>query len=149
MSTVFVDLVTWAMATLQASPPVAPQIYRNRLRVVPTEVEQSLVVRMDKSSPALTAIAGAPIDWTSNFAVDCYLRADSDEEADEQVAPLMNSVFGRLLQPDPALDALDIYIEPGPIEWDFVATGENLVCATLLFTALQRTAAHNLESPQP
>ncbi len=147
MSTVFVDLVTWAKAALEADTPVAPLIYRNRLRILPKDVEQALVVRMDKSAPNLTAIAGAPIDWTSTFAVDCYLRADIDADTDQQVAPLMNDVFNRLQSPSAALEALDLYIEPGPIDWDFAATGENLVCATLTFAAQQRTAAHTLESP--
>lgn len=141
----FTDLVGAVKSALEAAPPVAACIDRNRLRIQPQDVDLAAVVRLNTSMPAIAAVMNAPIDWTTRISVECYARADSDADADQAVAPLMNAVFARLDQTG-SLQGIDVYLEPGPIEWDFAATGENLVCATLSFTALQRTAAHTLES---
>lgn len=145
MTGAFPELVSAVKAALAADPPVSPAIFVNRRRALPDEAESALVVRLATADPEEGAIQGAPVDWETDLAIECYASGGSDEELLQALHDLAAAAWQRLLA-DPTLGGLAMGLELGRMEWDFESTGEDLGAQIINFTVLHQTAGGNLES---
>ena len=146
--TAFIDVVSRVAEILRMAPAVAGTVERNRLRTLPEECRTAAVVRLSRSQPSLAEILGGSIDWRTAFAVECYARADSEQEMDAAVDPILRAVYARLAA-DETLGGAVMALEAGAIEWEFSTTSESVAVAVLNFSAMHQTAHHTLESIQP
>lgn len=127
------DAVGAMVSALEASPAVAAQIDRVRLRPLAKSVTSAVVVRVQAArvyEPSL--MSGGPFAWDVGVAVECYARAASGTSADEAVDALLEDVYARLMA-DPTLAGAVQYTTPQGLVYDFDADGEQTVCATFLF----------------
>lgn len=137
-------LVTALVTILNTPTPVAAQIGRVRLRPLAKEAAQAVVVRPLQSDVTQASLSpGYPVSWTTAVAVECYARSGVATAPDAAVDALVDAVYARLMA-DTTLGSAVVALQPGSIGFDFDADGEQTTCATLLFTALHRTAGSTL-----
>lgn len=137
-------LVTALVTALNTPTPVAAQIGRVRLRPLAKEAAQAVVVRPLQSEVTQASLSpGYPVSWTTAVAVECYARSGVATAPDAAVDALVDAVYARLMT-DTTLGSAVVALQPGSIGFDFDADGEQTTCATLLFTALHRTAGSTL-----
>lgn len=138
MTTAFNAIVTAMVAALSAATAVSPNIFRARLRPMAEQHTTAVVVRLQDAQPQRFAIAGAPVDFDTTIAVECYART-STTTADVAVDALVEAVYAKLAA-DTTLGGLvgDIFMQSA--NWDFDADGEQTACATLTFKVVHRTA---------
>ena len=141
MSTLIASTVAAIVALLQASPAVAAQVDRSRLRPYAKEISQGLVVRPVQAEAADGALGnpGLPIKWVSTIAVDCYQRSTASTAPDAAVDNLVAGVYTRLLT-DPTLGGVALWVQPKAVSYDFDTDGEQTTCVTLHFHVHQRTS---------
>lgn len=145
MTGAFPSLVTAVKAALAADPAVCPNLYVNRRRAVAANQAAAITVRLDTATSDPGAIDGAPVDWSTRIAIECYARAGDDEAALQAAHDLAAAAWARVMT-DPTLGGLASGVTPDGAEWDFDNTGDALACQILNLTVLHTTAAHNLES---
>lgn len=141
--TIVADAVSAVMAALSASPAIAAQVERVRLRPLSASSTTAVVVR-PLASEALESemMSGYPISWQTAIAIECYARSSRPVTADASVDALITAVYGRLMA-DPTLAGAAIVLQPQGVSYDFDVDGEQTACATFVFLARQRTTGAN------
>lgn len=137
MATAFSNIVSAIIQALEASPAVCPKVYRARPSVVPESVDQAVNVQWEQGIAGLTAIRGAPIDWTTKVTIECYARSMT-ESGDVAVDPLMAAVFERLGQ-DATLGGLIGDLTIAGIEAENTVEGKRTGWVRLTYIADHRT----------
>lgn len=131
------DSLDAVMTSLGASPAVATQIDRQRLRPLAKSVQTAVVVRVEGARVyEPMTLVGQVIAWDVQVAVECYARVSSSDAADEAVDNLVETVYARLMT-DPTLSGAVQTLVPQGLQYDFDADGEQVVCATFLFVIRQ------------
>ena len=144
MASIFSSAVSAIVLALNTPTPVAPLIEVMRLRVIPDNVEQAVVVRIDGADVISHAIAiMQPTGWRSAIAVECYARFDATTTADIAIDNLLQAVAQRLMQ-DPTLGGVVISLRPESVRYEATAAADNFVCATISFSTTQRPAGQFL-----
>lgn len=141
MSTLIHDAVSAVIAKLQASPPVASQVLRARLRPLAAGQATMVVVRPVQADVLEDELTGAAVSWETLIAVECYARAAAATAPDTAVDGVLEAVHARLAS-DPTLGGEVVAITPKKVSFDTDADGENTVCVTSLFTTRQRAGVH-------
>lgn len=143
MTTAFSKVTAAIVAALQAAPAVSAQIYRARDRSVPENCADAVNVQFEGSEPNRGAINGAPVDWISRIAVDCYARSRT-LEGDEAVDELLQSVYERLAA-NPTLGGVVDDIGEPDIVADYDSLGQKTGWVRLTYPILHRTTGGSLE----
>lgn len=132
--------VTAIVTALQATPAIATEVARVRLRPVAKNVATCIVVRpVQAQALDMDVSPGYPIAWDAAIAIDCYARSKTGQDADSVLDPLVSAVYERLMQ-DPTLAGQVIRLMPQALSYDFDVDGEQTACATFTFIARQRVA---------
>jgi hypothetical protein len=122
------------VSSLQAAPPVAPQLYRVRRRRLKDDTTTAVVV-----CPLQTEVleppqfSGQPIAWQAVVAVECYAKAAPGQSPDVAVDDLTTAVYARLMA-DPTLAGACNLLQPLGLAYDFDADGDQTACATFTFS---------------
>lgn len=95
--TVFANIVSAVIASLEAAPAMCDKIYRARPEEVPDQVERAVNVQWDNAIPSRGAINGAPIDWNTRMSVECFAKGMGDT-GDLLVDPLLSDAYARIAQ---------------------------------------------------
>lgn len=134
MTTPVAAVVTAVMASLQASPAVAAQVARVRMRPFTEATTAAVAVRpIDaQREESELGFAGASV-WAVRFAVECYARSTS--APDMAVDALLEAVHTRLMANPTLSGVVPGGIAPAGISFDFDADGDQLACGTFVFTA--------------
>jgi hypothetical protein len=140
----FSKITTALVGLLSAEPPVAASVYRSRSRVVPERIATAINVQFNGAMPAPGAIAGAPVDWTSRFSIECFARAAAAENNDEAVDPLLMAVYSRIAS-DTTLGGLVDYVGEPLIEAEYSAEGERTGWVCMTYPIEHRTQQSTLE----
>lgn len=131
--------VSAVMSALSASPAVAAQVERVRLRSLSASSTTAVIVRPIVSEVLEGEMtSGYPISWNTAIAVECYARSTRPVAADASVDALVSAVYSRLMD-DPTLGGSVITLQPQNVAYDFDVDGEQTACATFTFIARQRT----------
>lgn len=93
--TAFSTLTAAFIAALETAPAVCATVYRSRDRQIPEEITEAINVQWAGARPALQAIKDQPVDWESNFCIDCYARS-STESGDVAVDDLLAAAYARI-----------------------------------------------------
>lgn len=143
MSTLIHDATSAVIAALQATPAVADQVQRARLRPLAAGQSTMVVVRPVQADVLDDELAGPVVSWDVLIAVECYARASASTAPDTAVDAVLEAVHARLAS-DPTLGGAVIALQPKKVSFDIDADGEQTVCAVSLFNARQRTAGAHL-----
>ena len=138
MSTIFAGIVSAMVSALSAAPAVSAQIFRARLRPLAQQHTTAVVVRVQESQAERAAMHGAPVDFTTTIAVECYARS-ATTSADLAADDLLAAVYAKLAA-DSTLAGLVGDLYPTAINYDFDADGEQTACVTLFYTVVHRAA---------
>jgi hypothetical protein len=101
-------------------------------------------VQFDGARPQSGAINGTPVDWTSQFSIECFARAAASEENDEAVDPLLKAVYERLAA-DTTLGGLVFDVGVPMIEAEYTAEGERTGWVRMTYPIEHRTENSTLE----
>lgn len=134
--TTLVSAATGAIvAALQASPAVAPQVARVRMRPLSANTTTAVVVRPASAVVAARTLGG-PLQWVCRIAVECYAKTTTATAPDAAVDALLQAAYARLMA-DATLAGAVKRIEPEAIAYDFDADGESTARATIVFSVTQ------------
>jgi hypothetical protein len=137
--------ITGALVQLvEAEPPIADAVYRARSRAVPQSIRRAINVQFDIGLPQPGAINGAPVDWTSKFSIECFARADAEQNNDEAVDPLLMEVYRRIAA-DTTLGGLVDNVGEPMIEAEYTADGERTGWVRMTYPIEHRTQQSTLE----
>lgn len=142
---VFIALAQAVQALLEADPPVADQVLRDRTRVLPKDFASQVCIKLDKTQGQRGGTFGSPTDWGTLFELECSARCAADVLPTEAVDPIVMAVFERLAGsgPDLDLDVEDVLPDPR-IEWDLGEGETRVVTATFSVRIVHRTQATQL-----
>lgn len=143
MSTAFSSIVGAMVAALETAPAVSNQVYRTRLRPLAKQHSDAAVVRFVSSQPSMGAITGAPVDWVTSIAVECYARTTTTTP-DQAVDNLLAAIFAKLMS-DTTLGGLCADLFPTDVMAEFDTDGEQTACITLHLEVHHRTSNLILE----
>lgn len=143
MTTAFSSIVGAIVAKLQQAPAASQQVYRTRLRPLASQHSDAVVVRLVSSMPSMGAITGAPVDWITSIAVECYART-TITTPDQAVDSLLAAAFAKVMS-DTTLGGLCGDLFPAGVTADFDADGEQTACITLHLEVQHRTSNLILE----
>ena len=139
MTSMVNTVVTAMVAALESGTPVAPNIFRVRLRPLAEDTAQAVVVRPEQAEVAQASdFTGMPLTWTTAISVECYGRSMALTTPDVALDPLIEAVFARVMT-DPTLGGLVLSMTPKGIAFDFDSDGEQTACANIVFTVRHRT----------
>lgn len=141
MTTAFSALAAGIVTLLEAAPAVSPRITRAATQPLPEQAANMVVVRLIGSTGDAYAQAGAPVNWDTTIAVECYARATADAP-DTAVDALLQAVAARILADETLGGAAAGLANERRIEWDFESHGQNVACATFTFTARHTTGGN-------
>lgn len=140
--TAFNTIVGAIVAALQAATPVSNQVYRARMRPVAAQFTDAVVVRIANAQAQRFDIGGAPVDFTTNIAIECYARS-ATLAPDVAVDALLAAAYARLMA-DTSLGGLVMDLNLTEINYDFDAEAEQLACATLTLEVRHRVSSTTL-----
>lgn len=138
MTTAFSAITGAFLVALSSAPAVSASIYRARDRELPEARGDAVNVVFEAAEPAPGAIAGAPVDWRTRIAVECYCRT-SASSADLAMDPLLEKIFARLAA-DMTLGGLVDDIGYPAIEADYDSQGQKTGWMRLTYTVQHRTS---------
>lgn len=138
MSTAFSKLVSAAIAALSAQPRICKGIYRARPIAINEQDDEAISVQWDRALPERATIAGAPIDWNTQFSVECFARS-TRYAGDLAVDPLLERVYERLAD-DPTLGGMVDDLIVVAIEAENAADGKKTGWVKLTYIAVHRTS---------
>lgn len=132
--------ISAVVASLSAAPAVGA-VSRVRLRPLSVTTATQVVVRpVDSQALESELAAGYPLSWQTRIGIECYARATAGTAPDVAVDALVSAVYARLMA-DASLGGAVVQLQPQSLSYEFDVDGEQTVCATFVFTALQRSAA--------
>lgn len=107
------------LAALRAAPALAgvDVVEDVDYTTAPPEVDKTVSVWVDSSTPSTQYLSGHPIDWETTLRVDCLCRRDNRSAGARPSWLLYADVFATLMA-DPTLGGLAMAIEPGPARVD-------------------------------
>lgn len=140
------NIVSDAVRDLLAQAPALAggRIYRGRMRPLPAEHADQVVVRLVRSTGTYET-TGGPRDWVTEIEVDLQGRGSPGEEGDDIVDDLLEQLYARIvaaptLGMPSVMDAM-----PGPdIEWSYSEADATYACATVSLTVNHRTQSATL-----
>lgn len=138
MATFFAGITAALVAVLTAPTAVSPQIYRARMRPLAAEHSSAVVVRPVSSSAAMTAIAGAPLEWVSQYALECYARSTSTTP-DLAADALFQAAYARVMA-DTTLGGLVHNLQVSDVRFDFESEADQVGVMTGILSIEHRTS---------
>jgi hypothetical protein len=143
MSSAFLKITAAFVAALSLNPPVANMVFKARERQVDSDTQTAVNVQFDGAEPNAGAIFGAPVDWRSRIAVDCYARSNV-LKGDEAIDPVLMAVFARLAQ-DTTLGGLVADIGVPFLDPSYDEQGQKTGWVRLIYIVNHRTGNLTLE----
>lgn len=132
MTTLMATATAAIVAALQASPAVAPQVARVRMRPLAAGTTTAVVVRPQAMEVDEAYLAGGIARWQGQCTVECYAKTTTQTAPDAAVDALISATYSRLMA-DPTLAGAVARIDPVSLAYDFDVDGEQTTCATLVF----------------
>lgn len=146
-SSAFIEIVDRFINALNAVPAVSSMIVRARSRAIPETCTNAINVYFDSASPEPGSIAGAPIDWTTKIAVECYAKTMTPGGAgDLAVDQLLKKTYERLAA-NATLSGKVAYIGDPEVEAEYDSTGSKTGWVRLMYSVTHQTANSLLELP--
>lgn len=142
MTTALATIVGTIVSTLSAATAVSSQIYRARMRPMAAQHTDAVVVRILSATPERMELSGAPIDFTTQIAVECYARS-ATTTPDLAADTLLANVYAKLMA-DPSLGGTVMDLNLTGIDYDFDADADNTVCITLMLQVRHRASSTTL-----
>lgn len=139
MTTIVASATAAIVAALQASPAVAPQVARVRMRPLGAATTTAVVVRPRMAEAAEQLLSGMPITWACSIDVECYAKTTTATAPDAAVDALLASAYARLMADATLAGAVGL-INPVGITYDFDVDGDYTACATLTLQVRQTAA---------
>lgn len=146
MSTVFATVIGAMVSALNAAPAVSAQVHRARVRVIPKEWPNCVVVRPMQAELEQGVGQGVAGIWATAVQVECYVRGLAATAPDLAVDALLEAVSNRFAQ-DRSLGGLVGDLTLLAINYDFDVDGESTACATLTYTVRHASAAGTITQP--
>jgi hypothetical protein len=143
MSSAFFKITAAFVAALSLNPPVAGMVFKARERQIDSDTPTAVNVQFEGSEPTAGAIFGAPVDWRSRIAVDCYARS-STVNGDAAIDPVLAAVYARLAQ-DTTLGGLVADIGVPLLDADYDAQGQKTGWVRMTYVVTHRTSNLTLE----
>lgn len=138
MSTAFAGIVAAMVDALSSAPAVSAQVYRARMRPMAQQHTTAVVVRIQDAQADRAAMQGAPVDFVTTIAVECYARS-ATQTPDLAVDDLLAAVYAKLAA-DSTLGGLVGDLYPSTLQYDFDTDAEQTACVTLTYQVVHRTA---------
>lgn len=136
--TAFATVVAAMVSALQSAPAVSPQVFRARMRPLAEQHSTAVVVRIQDAQAQRFAIQGAPVDFATTIAVECYARS-ATQDADVAVDQLLSDVYAKLAA-DTTLGGLVQDLFAASLAYDFDVDAERTACVTVTYQVQLRTA---------
>lgn len=140
--TVFSAIVTAVVGLLSSGTPVSPNIFHARMRPIAAQHSTAVVVRLGIAQPERYDVGGAPVDFTTQLAVECYVRSTTTTP-DVAADVLLEAVYARLMA-DQSLGGTVMDINLTSIEPDFDETADKTACITLHLAVRHRASSTTL-----
>ena len=131
MTTALATIVGTIVSTLSAATAVSSQIYRARMRPMAAQHTDAVVVRILSATPERMELSGAPIDFTTQIAVECYARS-ATTTPDLAADTLLANVYA----------VMDLNLTG--IDYDFDADADSTACVTLMLQVRHRASSATL-----
>ena len=142
MTTAVATVIGAIVRALKTAPYVSNNVFRARLRPLPTDWPTAVVVRPRGSVKDNPDIGSNTFGiWDTAIEVECYAHGSADP--DLVVDPLLQAVANRLLA-DRTLGGTVGGLDIAVIGYDFDATADTAACATITLTIRHATAANSL-----
>ncbi|CAM8658602.1 hypothetical protein MCEMIEM13_01526 [Comamonadaceae bacterium] len=146
MSTVFASVVGALVSVLSAAPAVSEHVVRSRVRTIPAQWQDCVVVRPMQAELDQGIGQSVANIWVTTVQVECYAMTHADTGPDLVVDQLLQAVHNRLMQ-DRSLGGLVGNLQLLAINYDFDSDGKNTACATLSFSISHASAAGSITHP--
>lgn len=143
-SSAFLDITGAVVDLLSQEPAIADAVYRARDKSVPEGIATALSVQMIGAVPALGALKGAPVDWSTRISVECYARGTTGAP-DQLVDPLLVAVYSRLAQHTTLGGLVDDIGEP-VLEAEYSSEGKKTGWVCMTYTVQHRTGNSTLSN---
>lgn len=143
MTSAFANITTAIIAELSASPAVSENIFRARDRQIAEQHIDVINVEFDGAEPNYGAMRGAPVDWRSQYTIECYART-ATTSGDLAVDPLLLNCYARLMI-DPTLGGIVMDIGAPAIKAEYDSQGQKTGWVRMTFPVLHRTNNFSLE----
>ena len=143
MSSAFSSITAAFVAALSANPAVASTVFRARERQIDGNTQTAVNVQFEGAEPSAGVILGAPVDWRSRIAVDCYARSTA-LSGDQAIDPVLVAVYARLAQ-DTTLTGLVADIGLPMIDADYDAQGQKTGWVRMTYIVIHRTTNLTVE----
>lgn len=142
----FIALAKLLKTLLEAAPPIADKVYRDRKAAVAKNLTKWVVIRIDKTQGVRGGTDGSPVDWGTLFAIECVGRCPADQEPTDFIDPLLQAAYGRIVEQGGqiGIDVEDLMPDPR-IEWDIEEGDTPEVSATFQVRIVHRTPAVTLQ----
>jgi hypothetical protein len=141
--TVFNDIISAMVQATQSDPPISSQIHRARIRPLPENWSDAVVIRISDAQLDRAAIRNAPVDVDTTVVVECYARSAS-MSPDVVADALMQVTYARLAE-DPTLGGLVADCVLTSINWNFDTDADKTACVSMTYVVRHRTHSLTLE----
>lgn len=140
----FLDITGAIVDLLNQEPAIADAVYRANDKPVPEGISTALSVQMIGAVPALGTIKGAPVDWSTRIAIECYARG-TNGAPDQLVDPLLVAVYNRMAQHTTLGGLVDDIGEP-MLEAEYSSEGKKVGWVRMTYTVQHRTGNSTLSN---
>jgi hypothetical protein len=139
MSTAFAQLTDFIRDLLVQTPALASgNVYRGRLRPMPAEQTEAIVVRLGRSAGDTETLMGDELAWSTIVNIDIFKRVPADEDPEDAIDPLLQAVALRIAQATAPAGVTDV--RPfEQINWEFDEADTTLACATVTLVIQHNT----------
>ena len=133
------------LGAFKAAPELAGgMIFPHKLRKLPEDAPEAIVVRFGASSPNRATVYSAPVDWETRIVVECHVRADDFDEQDGSASgALHGKVFERLMA-DPSLGGIAFDVLEPDLDYQNLEGDSELGCMVAQYIVRHRTSARSL-----
>lgn len=143
--TAFASITGALVALLEADPPVSANIFRARDRELAEQFPDAVNIQFDGANPEEGAIYGAPVDWISQFTIECWARSTS-QRPDLAVDPLMLEIYNRIAADTTLGDTVERIGMP-TIRAEYTEDNKKTGWVRMTYPVEHRTANLTLEQP--
>lgn len=140
----FDDVVDRVLAALRQAPAVASLIEEDDDAPLAEGIGAAVLVRFLGSTPSLPAMHEAPVDWTTDLALNCHASADRESATGRASRALAAACYARLFA-DPSLGGAVFGMEPAGVAVEQERAAQTLGVCTLRLRFLHRTSNNSVE----
>jgi hypothetical protein len=130
---------------LAVAPAVADVLMVGKYRPLAETEATGVVLRLERSLQDEPLLADAPETWTTQLALDVYVRAAGTDDPEEAAGPVLAAVYQRLREVELAHLGVNAVLPSTELQFGLVDADPNVVGVSVFVTVQHETNARTLD----